>query len=201
MSDIYKIKYDNKRISLPGYSGYIRYSATAPMSSFLYSDDTERVTPYTYATNLDLSDYRYCTIDYDVCGTTANVYAYGITLNPWGWNVRDHFGVGHRALRNGGTFTATNENTKTGYEDGSKIWYANDISQSEWVKPVFILDRKNSIVSAAINNTVYGYGTVNTGISSLTSINCYKEVKEETFKNLNILGFNSLTAINDYYNL
>lgn len=201
MSDIYRIKYDNKRISFPGHSGYIRYSDTAPISGLLYSDDTERVVPYTYTTNLDLSGYRYCTIDYDVCGTTANVYAYDVIFNPWGWEVRDHFVVEHRALRNNGTFTATNVNTMAGHTDGKTIWYANDISQSEWAKSIFILDRRNSIVSAAINNTVYGYGTVNTGISSLTDINCIKEVQEETFKNLNVIGFNSLTAINDYYNL
>lgn len=208
MSDIYKIKYANKRISFPGYSGYIRYSAMAPMSSLLYSDVETYMFPYTYNINADLSDYRYCTVDYDISGTIYYTHANGLNLNPWGWNVRNHYQAGEKGgsdskkvLRNGGTFTATNPEVRSETIDSTTLWYANDVMQSAWGKQIFILDRKNSVVSAAINNTVYGYGDVSAGISSLNSINCYKEVDKAKIKDLNVIGFNSLTAINDYYNL
>lgn len=179
-----------------------------PMSSLLYSDIETHMFPYTYNINADLSNYSYCTVDYDISGTTYYTHANGLNLNPWGWEIRNHYQAGDqggwdskKVLRNGGTFTATNPETKSEIIDGATLWYADNVMQSAWGKQIFILDRENSIVSAAINNTVYGYGDVNTGISSLTSINCYKEVDDAKIKDLNVIGFNSITAINDYYNL
>lgn len=201
------------------HAGFIR-----PTSGSLYVDNTEHdITAYngsyTYNMNLDVSNYDYCVISLDEHGPNPaeiNAWANNITLNNWNYQIRNHYTLrdvqsyfAGKGLQNGSSslsrsaFTMTNDNTDYKYIDGHWVYYAKNVAESAWGTRIYILDRANGILSAAINNTVYGhYDYMSKNITSLSNIYCNIEMNSPMYlKNCKVNGFNSLTAINDYYSL
>ena len=199
------------------HAGFIR-----PTSGTLYVDNSEHdITAYngsyTYNMNLDISNYDYCVISLDEHGPTeSNAWANNITLNNWNYQIRNHYTLrtvqsyfAGKGLINEpysiprSAFTPTNDNTVYRYLDSHYAYYAKNVAESAWGTRIYILDRTNGILSAAINNTVYGhYDYMSKNITSLANIYCNIEMNSPMYlKNCKVNGFNSLTAINDYYGL
>lgn len=193
-----------------------------PTSGSLYVDNTEHdITAYngsyTYNMNLDISNYDYCVISLDEHGPNPaeiNAWANDITLNNWNYHIRNHYTL--RDVQSyfagkglcvtdwhGNTFTITNNNADYKFLDNTRTYYAKNVAESAWGTRIYILDRANGILSAAINNTVYGhYDYMSKNITSLSNIYCNIEMNSPMYlKNCKVNGFNSLTAINDYYGL